>query len=94
MLYLPQETVYKYALNEFEELETELLEYKGDELFDHLYEYVIKQELLCLLEETSIEVNIPEVVTQPLSFMYDEYLRNDAYNISSVLREFVNYELN
>lgn len=79
----------------FETFKNNLMEKDKEYIISRAYETAIKKELVALVEEEAeslSEVAIDDMLemSNPLSYLYDEYLRDDSANVINELRNVIN----
>ena len=79
----------------FETFKNNLMEKDKEYIISRAYETTIKIELVALVEEEAdslSEVAIDDMLemSDPLSYLYNEYLRDDSSNVINELRNVIN----
>ncbi len=79
----------------FETFKNNLMEKDKEYIISRAYETTIKKELVALVEEEAdslSEVAIDDMLemSDPLSYLYNEYLRDDSSNVINELRNVIN----
>ena len=79
----------------FETFKNNLMEKDKEYIISRAYETTIKKELVALVEEEAdslSEVAIDDMLemSEPLSYLYNEYLRDDSSNVINELRNVIN----
>ena len=79
----------------FETFKNNLMEKDKEYIISRAYETTIKKELVALVEEEAdslSEVAIDDMLemSDPLSYLYNKYLRDDSSNVINELRNVIN----
>lgn len=79
--------LYEKVQKEFDEYKATLMQMTQEEVFNHSYETVIKEDLVCVFENqqfTQIEAKSLYKLSYPLDACYQEWLNNDMSNMENL----------